>query len=197
MTRCASRPRINSRAKAMTSAGSGATERVPITSADSGSARSTTGASVVLNPKARTARAISAPNSRAMAGLLARGSAHRLRRRQGRESIAQPVDGAAFHIDVAHAVAGAKAGGFIQQRSRLFGILDVAAEKDDARRSQQAQPGALQRSQSAPESPTTSRLPTARRRFRDVGICHVSIPYSLSFQLPVSVLRADSALARG
>src|SRR5579862_1431170 len=65
----AARPARKARAKVITSVALRAGGREPSTSADSGSARSTTGASVVLKPNAATLRAMSSPCSRARSDL--------------------------------------------------------------------------------------------------------------------------------
>ena len=167
-----------------TSAAFAAGGRVPSTSADSGSARSTTGASVVLNPNAFTARAISSPCSRASRRLaqLAHCRANGLRRGQRRQRIAQPVHRSAFHIDAAHRMRRA------QKPVASSSSARVCVASAMLRLKRMTPPGRTSLSHarsrpvsSVPPSPTTSRLPAAwRKRLHRSFVPQLLVPVSFN-----------------
>ena len=143
-----------------------AAARVPITFAEAGSARSSTGASVVLKPKAFTARAISSPCSRESVprspsrpgraaapsfGICAKGwdphRSHRLRGRHGRQRIAQPVHVPPSTSTQRSCAARTSAVASLSSARVCCGVRNIAPKENDARRTHQLEPCALQAGQ--------------------------------------------------
>ena len=89
----------------------------------------------------RDQRAVIA-NELSFAGM-ARGGGDGLRGRHGRESVTEAINHPAFNIDATQTVRRTVTRGRIKQSAGLRGVRDVASKKNDTRRTQEFEPGAL------------------------------------------------------
>ena len=135
---------------------------VPMTTTDSGRPRSSTGARVVLKPKARYGLGHEIAMQARDNFIPRRGNL--LRRWNGRERIAKTVHRSALDVNATKTVCLAECRGFAQQRSGLARVRNVSAKQDDAGRTHHFEPRTLKARKLGALSPTTSRLPAERRK---------------------------------
>ena len=144
-----------------------AAERVPITLADSGSARSSTGASVVLKPKAFTPCAISSPCRRARPAFPVRRSASAtacaecmaVSASRSRSTV-PPSMSTQRKLLAAHRLVASASRARVCRASAMLRRKRITPAGRTSLSHARSRPVS-----SVPSSPTTRRLPTAWRRF--------------------------------